>query len=213
MGGSGHDAPPLDRGDPREAREQALEAQELTERMDDETEAAFARGLGAIAIAALHEEGRGEGESEAFAAMEEALRVLRELDSLWRIAQIQSYAVDEELRRGRTDAAPERAEEALEAARALKRPSLLALSRALLARCGALAGDLDVAERHLSSPAIPRPDHSLSARARREIERAQGKIAQARQEVKRAREVVAPADSNGGYIVDSNGGSPSSSTQ
>jgi ATP/maltotriose-dependent transcriptional regulator MalT len=77
-----------------------------------------------------------------------------------------------ELRRGRADAARERAEEALEAARALKRPSLLALSLALLARCAALAGDLEEAERQLSSPEITRPDHRLSYRARREIERA-----------------------------------------
>jgi len=192
----------LDRGDPRKAREQALEAQELAERMDDETEAALARGLGAIATAAHHGEESGEWGSEAFAAVEESLRVLRELDSLWKIAQVQSYAVDEELRRGRADAARERAEEALEAARALKRPSLLALSRALLARCGTLSGDLDVAERHLSSPEVPRPDHSLSARAQREI-------AQAREEVKRAREVMPASDSNGGYIADSNRG-PSS---
>jgi DNA-binding SARP family transcriptional activator/tetratricopeptide (TPR) repeat protein/nucleoside-triphosphatase THEP1 len=199
----------LDRGDPREAREQALEAGELAERMNDGTEAAFARGLGAVAIAALHAEGEGEDRaSEGWPEVEEALRELRELDSLWKIAQIQSYAVHEELRRGRANTAGERAEEALEAARALKRPSLLALSRALLARCSVLAGEMEEAERHLSSPEVARPDHGLSARARREIAQARHEIDRARQEIDRAREVPA-GNSNGGHIADSNGG-PSS---
>ena len=160
----------LDRGDPEGALALAREARELAERMDDEAERAFARGLEAVAAAGM--DPGGEVGAEGLPEVDDALRELRALDSLWKIAQIQSYAADVELQRGRGDAGRERAEEVLEAARTLNRPSLLALSLALLARCAAVEGELEGAGRHLDSPEITRPGHRLSHRARTEIERA-----------------------------------------
>jgi DNA-binding SARP family transcriptional activator/tetratricopeptide (TPR) repeat protein len=160
----------LDRGDHEDARAMARKAGELAERMDDEAEGAFARGLGAVAAAGM--DPGGEKGPEGLPEVDDALRALRTLDSLWKIAQVQSYAADVELQRGRAGAARERAEEVLEAARALKRPSLLALSLALLARCAAAEGDLEDAERRLDSPEVTRPGHRLSHRASTEIERA-----------------------------------------
>lgn len=170
----------LDRGDPEGASVLARKSGELAEQMDDEAERAFARALGAVTAATLARgAGERDGGSDGLSEVDDALQELRELDSLWKLAQVQSYAVDLELQRGRADAARERAEEALEAARALNRPSLLALCLALLARCAAVEGDQEGAERRLDVPEITRPTHLLSHRARSEIERARETVSAA----------------------------------
>ncbi len=168
----------LDRNDPQRAVARAREARWLAERMDHPEEAAFARGLGAIAAEWVRQRpGQGETtEAELSGDLEvvdEALRQLRELDSLWHVAQVQLYAAEVELRREAMGAARTRAEEALEAARELGRPSLLAATQALLARCAALEGDDAGAAACLESMEITRPAHHLSHRAQRAVARAQ----------------------------------------
>jgi hypothetical protein len=163
----------LDRDDPERALARARETEELAERMDDGVEAAFARGLAAVAREKVRVGGEPTHEGAgSLKAVDDALHELRELDSLWKIGHVQAYAAEVELERGFAEAAGTRAEEVLEAARALQRPSLLALARALLAHSAALKGDRDGAGRHLDSPEITRPEHRLSHRARGGIERA-----------------------------------------
>ena len=168
----------LDRNDPQRAVARAREARWLAERMDHPEEAAFARGLGAIAAEWVRQRPgqRETNEGELAGDLEvvgEALRQLRELDSLWHVAQVHLYAAELELRREAVGAARTHAEEALEAARTLGRPSLLAATKALLARCAALEGDDAGAVACLESPEITRPAHRLSHRARRAVARAQ----------------------------------------
>jgi DNA-binding SARP family transcriptional activator/tetratricopeptide (TPR) repeat protein len=155
----------LDRADPDQAMARAREAEELTERMADEEEAAFARGLGAVA-AAMKAPGAELG------PIDDVLSRLRELDSLWKIGHVQAYAADLELVRGRTDAARERATEVLEAAQSLERPSLLAIARGLLAHCDAVDGRPEGATRQLDQAGAGRPQDRLSHRARTVLRRA-----------------------------------------
>jgi DNA-binding SARP family transcriptional activator/tetratricopeptide (TPR) repeat protein/KaiC/GvpD/RAD55 family RecA-like ATPase len=169
----------LDRGDTEAALSRSREAEQLAERMGDQEEAAFARALGAVA-AAMHgpRVGRTDGDvasedtGSRLEAVDDALRELRELDSLWMIGHIQAYAAEVELELGRAAGAGERATEALAAARTLRRPSLLAIARGLLARSAALEGSRDGVARHLESAEVIRPHHHLSHRARRVVQRA-----------------------------------------
>ncbi len=163
----------LDRSNPERALARSRQAQALAERMDHPTEAVFARGLGAIAAERAGMGGEQEkGGSGDLEAVDEALKELRNLDSLWKIAHVQAYAAELDLEEKRVKAARQRAEEVLEAARTLKRPSLLALGQALLAQCLALEEDQAAAREQLGSPEIRRPDHGLSHRAREAVERA-----------------------------------------
>lgn len=171
----------LDRGDLRAVLMQAREAEELAERLGDETEAAFARGLCAVASARMaagaepespEEEASHGGTEEALREVDAALRELRALDSLWAIGQLQAYAAEAELGRERPEAARGRAEEAAEAARALDQPSLLAVARSLLARSTLLAGSVEEATRYLDVREGDRPLRQLSDRARRSLGRA-----------------------------------------
>lgn len=160
----------LDRDDPDAASGRAREAEDLAEQVGDEPEAVFARALAAVAderIAAR----AGASASEPGHAVEEALRRLRTLDSLWHVGHVQAYAAEVDLRNECPDAARERAEEAAEAARALNLPSLRAHARALLAQAAAVRGSMDEAARHLDAPEVARPPHPLSHRARRTLRR------------------------------------------
>lgn len=173
----------LDRGDPCSALEVAREAEEAAERIDARVEAAFARGLGAVAevrtrSADLDRSGFPNGapgsaaSSSDLRALDDALAELRELDSLWETAHVQAFAAELELSRGRLEEARARSEEVLAAARTLQRPSLLALARGLLARCATAQGRDREASRHLDAPEVTRPGHHVSYRARRAVERA-----------------------------------------
>lgn len=160
----------LDRDDADAALRLARDAERVAARLDDEEEAVFARGLGAVARETVEgEPGPGAGGMES---VDEALRELRELDTLWKIAHVQAYAAEVEIRRQRPDPARERVAEALEGGRTLERPSLMALCRGLLARCAAREGGAEAARRHLAAPEVTRPYHRLSHRARRVIARA-----------------------------------------
>jgi tetratricopeptide (TPR) repeat protein len=154
----------LDRADPDQAMARAREAEERTERMDEE-EATFARGLGAVAAAM-------KAPGADIEPIDDALRRLRELDSLWKIAHVQAYAAELELARGRTDAARERATEVLEAAESLERPSLLAIARGVFAQCEAADGRPARAAGHLEQTEAGRPRDRLSHRARVVLRRA-----------------------------------------
>jgi DNA-binding SARP family transcriptional activator/tetratricopeptide (TPR) repeat protein len=179
----------LDRGAHGTALLRAREAEELAERMDDGEEAAFARGLGAVAEVLPKLDGRETDDTGApgvpgapdatdapdapdLSGIDRALAELRTLDNLWKVAHVQAWAAEIELTLGRPDAARIRAEETLRAARALQRPSLLALGRALLALCGDAEAQPEEAARHLESPEITHPPHRLSHRARRVVGRA-----------------------------------------
>ncbi len=172
----------LDRGEPERARARAREGEVLAQRMGDEVEGAFARGLAAVARARLE---RGAGadppRNAELDGVDESVRALRDLDSLWKIAQLQAYAADLQLGDGKVAAARARAREAFEAGRTLDRPSLRALARALLARCAATEGDRKGAAAHLESPEIKRPEHPVSHRAQqaiREARKAMGRVRQ-----------------------------------
>jgi DNA-binding SARP family transcriptional activator len=177
----------LDRGAYGTALVRAREAEELAERMEDEEEAAFARGLGAVAavLDGLQppetpdpSEGRWEpapsenADAPDLTGIDEALEELRTLDNLWKVAHVQAWAAEIELTLGRHAAAQTRAEETLQAARALQRPSLLALARALLALCAAAEARHEDAAKHLESPEVTHPPHRFSHRARRVVRRA-----------------------------------------
>lgn len=171
----------LDRGDLTAALERAREAEKLADRLGDDTEAVFARGLGAVASAHMAVEAGAEspegeashdGTGEALQEVDAALRELRTLDSLWAIGQLQAYAAEEELGRGRPDAARTRAEEAAGAARVLEQPSLLAVARGLLVRSALVEGDVAEARRLLDAQEGNRPLRQLSDRARRSLRRA-----------------------------------------
>jgi DNA-binding SARP family transcriptional activator/tetratricopeptide (TPR) repeat protein len=156
----------LDRGNPEGALVRAREAEELAERLGDETEAAFARALRAVASAAVRARGGLE-------AADKPLRELRVLDSLWSIGHVQAYAAEIELEMGHPNAARERAEEAVRAARTLDQPSLIALALSLLTQsavAGQTADPLDALE-------TTRPPHLLSHRARQALRRAREAVA------------------------------------
>jgi DNA-binding SARP family transcriptional activator len=155
----------LDRADPDQAMARAREAEELTERMADEEEASFARGLGAVAAAM-------KAPGADLEPIDDALHRLRELDSLWKIAHVQAYAAELELARGRAGAARERATEVLEAAESLERPSLLAIARGLLAQCDAADGRPEPAGGPLDQAEAGRSRDRISYRARVVLRRA-----------------------------------------
>lgn len=160
----------LDRGDGRAAVERAAEAERLAKRLGDESETAFAKALAAIA----REDGAMPGEASSSGVgrgVDEALKQLRVLDSLWHVAHVQLYAAEADLRRGRPEAARERAEEAARAARDLSQPSLAAQARALMAEAALARGAVDEAARNLDAPEIARPPHRLTHRARRTLRR------------------------------------------
>jgi DNA-binding SARP family transcriptional activator len=168
----------LDRGDPERAVARARQAQWLAERMDHMVEATFARALGAVSTAWVRKErGSGEpmegGSADSMEMADRALRELRDLDSLWHIAQVQLYGATVDLRHRRVGAARARAREALEASRTLERPNLLAITQALLAQCAILEGDGMTATAHLQTPDVIRPDHRLSHRAREALAQAE----------------------------------------
>lgn len=166
----------LDRADPRQALVRAREAEELSKRMADEEEAAFAMALGAVA-GAMDEPGAGSGGEPGLEAVDAALHRLRELDSLWKVGHVQAYATELELARRRVRAARERAAEVLDAATSLDRPSLLALARGLLAQCDA---------------ADERPDRAAFQLQRVEAGPARDRLShRARGVLRRAREVAA----------------------
>lgn len=169
----------LDRGDFERAASRAREAEALAERLGDETEAVFARGLGAVATARDRQQSNEESfeDDAVMKAVDGALQELRTLDSLWSIGHVQAYAAELELERGNSDAARQRAEEVVSAAHTLGRPSLLAVGISLLAQSMAQGGYSAQAARHLDAQVVSRADHHLSHRARRALRRARKTVA------------------------------------
>ena len=168
----------LDRSDFTGALVRADEAEALAERLGDETEAAFARGLRAVAAASMPPEAAGDdgaesaGHGEELAAVDDALGELRTLDSLWTIGHVQAYAAEVELDCGRADSAMQRAEEAARAGRMLAQPSLLVLGESLCVRCAAAQGDGEAAVNRLDCLDPARPPRLLSHRGRQALQRA-----------------------------------------
>jgi tetratricopeptide (TPR) repeat protein/energy-coupling factor transporter ATP-binding protein EcfA2 len=150
----------LERGRPQAALERCLGLAPLVERLSEGSEPALSAALEALARCALGREG-------APAALERALIALRQLDSKWALAYVQTLAAGQDLAQGRPHLARARAEEARAAAEAVKRKSEAALARAVLTRVALAEGDPATALRHgqavrddLASPP------TLSARAR-----------------------------------------------
>jgi DNA-binding SARP family transcriptional activator/tetratricopeptide (TPR) repeat protein len=150
----------LDRGDAEAALARAREAEVLASRLGDDAEAAFARGLAAVAAAMA--DGGGSGPTAA-CSIDDALAELRALDSLWKVAQVQAYAADFDLERGRPDDAGERAAEILRAGEALNRPGLVALARAIHSRCAILIADVGAAAAELERAGPPPPNARFPA--------------------------------------------------
>jgi DNA-binding SARP family transcriptional activator/tetratricopeptide (TPR) repeat protein len=159
----------LQQGDVQGAQRRAAEAEQLAALMGDPSEAAFARGLGAVAAAAASE---GGAQGSALAAVDDALAELRTLDDLWMVGELQGHAAELDLRGGRVEGARWRATEVWEVARTLARPSLLALARGLLARGATEASAPEDAAKHLGASEVTHPPHQLSFRAREALRRA-----------------------------------------
>jgi DNA-binding SARP family transcriptional activator/tetratricopeptide (TPR) repeat protein len=137
----------------------------VADKMGEGSEAPFARALEALARLFLSEKG-------AEAEVEKALRNLRDVDSKWMLAYSLVLAGEADLARGDFALALGRAREAQAAARAVDRPSELALAFALEARtCLALGGREAAQEAwNRARGAIP-PAQKLSQRAREALER------------------------------------------
>ncbi|MFW6067870.1 MAG: ATP-binding protein [Myxococcota bacterium] len=159
----------LERQDAAGAVAHAREVERLADRMGDPSEAAFARGLGAVAEAQALPHRAG---TPCLSSVDDALGELRTLDDLWMLGELQSHAAELELQRGDVQQARRRATEVWDAARTLGRPSLLAVGRSLLARSAIGAGAPAEAAGHLSASEVTDPPHRLSFRAREAIRHA-----------------------------------------
>ncbi|HEY8431705.1 MAG TPA: hypothetical protein VIL20_25170, partial [Sandaracinaceae bacterium] len=117
----------LELGELEAARAVRAELLELGEKLRGGSEAPVARGLAALLDYVIGAEGASD-------ALEAALGELRAIDTKQRLAYALLLAAEVDLDRGRALIARARAEEALNFALALSRPSDVALARALVAR-------------------------------------------------------------------------------
>ncbi|HET7551060.1 MAG TPA: AAA family ATPase [Gemmatimonadaceae bacterium] len=156
----------VERGRASDALERCRELLTLTDKLDEGSDAPFARALEALALMQL-------GESDAAARLEDALTELSAADSRWTIAYIQNMASEIDIAAGRIDAARGRAANALEAATAIERCNEVAISHSLLARLSLKAGDREAAIPHIEAVLEePRWSGTLSARASAAVEAA-----------------------------------------
>ncbi|WP_290653345.1 AAA family ATPase [Aquisalimonas sp.] len=154
----------LERQAPEDALEWCHALQSVAVKLGDGAEVPFALALEALARLQ-------HGDGSAAAALDDALEQLRAADSQWMIAYVQSLAAWSDWQAGRTDAARERAEDALHSAEVIDQANEVTVARALLVRVAMTAGDRASALTHLER--IPsEAHHCLSARARRAAEEA-----------------------------------------
>ncbi|MEW6273055.1 MAG: AAA family ATPase [Thermodesulfobacteriota bacterium] len=122
------------------ARGLAAQLADIAGRLREGSEAPFARALLALSR-------HGAGETDAEAALEQALEELRLVDAKHRLVFALTRLAELDLARGATAHARRRAAEALGIARILERPSEIVLALAVLQRAAAAAGERDEAGR------------------------------------------------------------------
>jgi DNA-binding SARP family transcriptional activator/DNA polymerase III delta prime subunit len=141
-----------------EARQLSEELVLLAERLREGSEVPFARALVALCRYATDAEAGG-------AALDTALADLRVADAKQRLGYLLTRAAEMDLRNGNAAVARRRAEEALQLARLLERPSDIVLARAAVAAAAALQKDdatVDRERAELNADAL----RSVSAHAR-----------------------------------------------
>jgi len=133
----------LERGDFDAASRIVPRLARLAERLRDGSEAPFARAVAALVEHALH-----PGRSEA---LEAALEPLRAVDAKHRLAFVLTRAAMVDVERGELERASDRAEEALELAEILERPSERALALGLLVAAHRGLGEAEAADLYLEN--------------------------------------------------------------
>jgi DNA-binding SARP family transcriptional activator len=116
----------LERGRPRETIERCTSLEPLVAKLSEGSERVVTDALRALARLA-------EGEEGAAAAVDDALGVLRRIDSKAHVAYVLNALAARDASSGRSDAAQKRAREALQAAEIVGHKSERAVARALLA--------------------------------------------------------------------------------
>ncbi len=133
----------LQRQDYARALQLSEELISLGTRLREGSEAPFARALAALS-------GRALGRAGACEDLERALGELRAADAKHRLAYLLTRAADGDLRAGEPRLARRRAAEALAIARALKRPSEIAMALAVLVHAASTLKDSKGRARHLA---------------------------------------------------------------
>jgi hypothetical protein len=147
----------------RSGRPYAEELVEVAGKMGDRSTVQVAGAL--VALLSLK-----RGEAGARTALESDIRTLREVDAKGALAYTLTVLADGDIDAGRLDDAERLAKEALEAAIAIGRRSLVTLARALLARVALGRSDQVLARSHydLAREGLDEP-RAVSARAREAI--------------------------------------------
>jgi hypothetical protein len=140
----------------------AMEMAGIGDKVREGSEAPFARVLQALIDYA--DDDRADP-----APLDSAIEALRVADAKYRLAVAQSVAATVELRRGEAARARARAEEVLDAAEALQRPSERAMARLLLLRAAEELGDASAVEEHVAALART-PLRLVSSYVRGQIE-------------------------------------------
>jgi len=156
----------LEHGRPRETIERCASLEPLVARQSEGSERAVTDALRGLARLAT-------GEREAASAVEDALGVLRRIDSKAHVAYVLNALAAHDASSGRSDAARQRAREALHAAEIVGHKSECAVARALLATLAIDRNDRTEAEELLDACAKDMAATlSLSGRARAAVIRA-----------------------------------------
>ncbi|HEY8088186.1 MAG TPA: hypothetical protein VIF09_10085, partial [Polyangiaceae bacterium] len=134
----------LDRGEPALALAWSRELAPVAAKMTEGSEATIADALDALARVASAVPGAGDH-------LEAAIARLRDIDARGMLAYVLAAAADIDRAAGRLAQAQRRADEALAAAEAVQRRSLVASARAALAEVALARGDRRAAEEHLSA--------------------------------------------------------------
>jgi predicted ATPase/DNA-binding SARP family transcriptional activator len=161
----------LEQGNHAKALSRSVELADVAAKMGEGSERPVAEALEAYARCAV-------GEANGELRLERALTTLREVDVKGMLASVLIFAAALDLGGGRPERAERRAEEALGAAEALKRPSAVAVARAMLARVALARGERGRARAHLRAvQAEARKPFGVSAWARAEVSRVAERLA------------------------------------
>jgi DNA-binding SARP family transcriptional activator/tetratricopeptide (TPR) repeat protein len=155
----------LERGRPEEALQQCRLIKPFAMRIKDGSEGPFTEAL--EALASIQTKG-----DKWIPALDDAIERLRKADSQWMVSYIQSLGADILLDKGNPEEARRRTEEALSAAEAIDDISAIAVSYAILTRIAHKQKKRTEAGNYLRHiKKLDRSKYSISARARREIQK------------------------------------------
>jgi hypothetical protein len=149
----------LQRGAHDQAKSLCRQLSALAEKLREGSEGPFAKALAALVSYA---DGGGDD------GLDQALDELRAADAKYRLAYTLTRAAACDIEQGHEARAQQRAEEALEIARLLERPSEIALAQVVLVQAAAASADGEETARHLA--ALTQGANGVSADVRRAIE-------------------------------------------